>query len=109
MVSVLTVNPSFALIGVPIDSAGTPGGTELAPSAFRALGLREVVGGVDLGDLDVRIRAEERDPVTGVVGLDDVCMTTATIRRSVSGALATDKSPSSLVAVVPWCQGRWRE
>ncbi|HEY6635962.1 MAG TPA: arginase family protein, partial [Acidimicrobiia bacterium] len=87
------MNPSFALIGVPIDSAGTPGGTELAPSAFRALSLGEVVGGNDFGDLDVRIRADERDPVTGVVGLDDVCSTTATIRRSVSGALAGGHVP----------------
>lgn len=93
MVSVRTVSRSFALIGVPIDSAGTPGGTELAPEEFRALGLGEVVGGTDLGDLDVRIRAEARDPVTGVVGLEDVCATTATIRRAVSSTLAGGHVP----------------
>jgi arginase len=87
------VNRTFALIGVPIDSAGTPGGTELAPAAFRAFGLREVVGGVDLGDLDVRIRAEERDPVTGVLGLEDVCTATSMIRQSVSDALADGQIP----------------
>ena len=57
-----------------------------------------------MGDLDVRIRAEERDPVTGVVGLDDVCTTTAMIRRSVSGALADGQVPfvvGSCCALVP--------
>jgi hypothetical protein len=51
----------FTLIGVPVDSSGGPGGTELAPEAFRSLGLGKAIGGRDQGDLDVRIRAEKRD------------------------------------------------
>lgn len=77
----------FALTGVPIDSAGTPGGTELAPGALRALGLAAAVGGPDLGDLEVAIRARQRDPATGVVGLGDVCATTAVVRDSVASTL----------------------
>jgi len=83
----------FTLIGVPIDSAGTPGGTERAPGALRSLGLGDVVADHDLGDLDVRIRAPARDPITGVVGLDDVCSTTREIRRAVSGAQARGDVP----------------
>ncbi len=87
------MTPTFALIGVPIDSAGAPGGTEMAPAALRAAGLAEVVPGPDLGDLDVRIRAARRDPDTGVVGLEDVCATTSAIRRAVADAISTDSVP----------------
>jgi hypothetical protein len=47
----------FTVIGVPIDSVGSIGGTERAPAALRELGLAEPLGGIDAGDLDVRIRA----------------------------------------------------
>jgi arginase len=83
----------FTLIGVPIDSAGTAGGTELAPTALRRLGLGEVTAGPDLGDLEVRIRADGRDLETGVVGLDDVCHTTHEIRRAVAATLARGEIP----------------
>jgi arginase len=83
----------FRLIGVPIDSAGSAGGTELAPAAFRALGLGDAFESSDGGDLDVRIRAEGRDPATGVVGLDDVVRTTTEIRRAVGAALQSGEIP----------------
>jgi arginase len=83
----------FTLIGVPIDSTGSAGGTELAPSALRSLGLGSVVAASDIGDLDVRIRAGGRDPGTGVVGLDDVCATTLEIRKAVAGTLARGEIP----------------
>ena len=81
------------MIGVPVDSAGSPGGTELAPAAFRALGLGTAIGGRDQGDLVVRIRAEGRDPATGVVALDDVCFTTVEVRRAVAETLAKGERP----------------
>jgi arginase len=83
----------FRLIGVPIDSAGTPGGTELAPGVLRAHGLGDVVGGEDAGDLATQIRADARDPRTGVVGLDDVCATTAAIREAVGRSLSESRIP----------------
>ncbi|HEU4895837.1 MAG TPA: arginase family protein [Acidimicrobiia bacterium] len=83
----------FHLIGVPIDSAGTAGGTELAPAAFRSLGLGEALGSRDGGDLDVRIRAERRDPATGVVGLDDVIRTTSEIRGAVAEVARSGDTP----------------
>jgi arginase len=81
------------MIGVPIDSAGSAGGTELAPVAFRELGLGGAIDGRDGGDLDVRIRAEGRDPDTGVVGLDDVVRTTTEIRRAVRKTLESGDIP----------------
>jgi arginase len=83
---------SFTLIGVPIDSAGTAGGTELAPAALRDLGLGAIADS-DRGDLQVRIRAGGRDPITGVVGLDDVCATTMGIRSAVSDTLSRGEVP----------------
>jgi arginase len=84
---------AFTLIGVPIDSAGTAGGTELAPAALRSLGLAAVVAGSDRGDLDVGIRADSRDPDTGVVGLEEVCTTTARIRETVGTSLVAGETP----------------
>jgi len=83
----------FRLIGVPIDSAGSAGGTELAPAAFRELGLGGAIDSHDSGDLDVRIRAVGRDPETGVVGLDDVVRTTTEIRRAVHRTLESGEIP----------------
>ena len=102
----------FTLIGVPIDSAGSAGGTELAPSAFRALGLASVVAEIDVGDLDVRIRAKDRDTRTGVVGLDDVCATTHRIREAVADTLTRDEVPfliGGCCAMVPGALGGVRD
>lgn len=92
------------MIGVPVDSAGCAGGTELAPAAFRSLGLGAAIGGRDGGDLAVRIRAEGRDPETGVVALDDVCSTTFEVRRAVAETLASGERPflvGGCCAIVP--------
>jgi arginase len=80
-------------IGVPIDSVGRSGGTETAPATLRELGLPEALGARDEGDLAVRIRGEERDPVTGLVASDDVLATTAAIRAAVASSLAAGERP----------------
>lgn len=74
----------LAYIGVPIDSVGRNGGSEHAPAALRELGLPAALGGEDGGDLEVRIRGEERDPETGILASADVLRTTATIRGAVA-------------------------
>lgn len=92
------------MIGVPVDSAGYAGGTELAPAALRALGLGDAIGGRDDGDLAVRIRAQARDPETGVVALDDVCFTTVEVRRAVAETLSRGEVPflvGGCCAIVP--------
>lgn len=74
----------LSFIGVPIDSVGRDGGTEHGPEALRELGLPAALGGTDAGDLPVRIRGEERDPGTGLLGSDDVLACTRTIRAAVA-------------------------
>ena len=84
---------TWAILGVPIDSVGRAGGTEHAPAALRASGIARRVGARDDGDLDVRIRGEERDPVTGIVASPDVLATTATLREAVAGAISDGARP----------------
>lgn len=82
----------FTFIGVPIDSVGRSGGTENGPSKLRELGLAELCGS-DAGDLDVRIRGEERDTQTGIVGSPDVLTTSGVIREATSAALSSGERP----------------
>jgi arginase len=84
----------FTLIGVPIDSVGRSGGTELAPKALRSLDVRlPYLWSKDVGDLDVRIRGEERDRDTGIVGSPDVLRTTQIVRRATSVTLEDGERP----------------
>jgi arginase len=84
---------AFVLIGVPIDSVGRSGGTELAPGVLRDAGLSEALAARDFGDLHVRVRGEDRDPLTGIVGSHDVLATTATIRDAVAEVLSGGERP----------------
>jgi arginase len=89
---------------VPIDSVGRSGGTELAPAALREAGLVARLGVRDRGDLDVRIRADERDPETGIVGSADVLAVTAAVRAAVAAVVAAGERPLVLggcCALVP--------
>lgn len=83
----------FTLIGVPIDSVGRRGGTEHSPAALRHLGLPDALDAADGGDLAVRIRGEERDPETGILGGPDVLATTATLRRATAAVLERGGRP----------------
>jgi len=84
---------SLRLVGVPVDSVGRSGGTENAPAALRELGLLEALGGDDAGDLEARIRGEERDPATGIVASADVLATTATVRDGVAEIVGAGRRP----------------
>jgi len=77
------VSGHWVAIGVPIDSVGRAGGTELAPAALRGRELLARVGARDAGDLDVAIHGDERDPETGVIGAGGVLSMTAAVRRAV--------------------------
>ena len=87
---------AFTTIGVPIDSVGLgqaePHGTELSPDALRASGL-DRLGWDDRGDLDVRIPDHERDPATGLVGLDGVLATTDGVRGAVADLVRAEGRP----------------
>jgi arginase len=84
----------LAYIGVPIDSVNrAEGGYERCPAVLRELGLPAALGGEDGGDLDVRIRGEERDPETGLLASADVLESTATIRGAVAELLGEGVRP----------------
>ena len=83
----------FTVIGVPIDSVGRDGGTEHGPAALRELGLVEALDARDEGDLEVRIRGDERDPATGILASDDVLAATAAIRARVAKLIGTRRKP----------------
>jgi arginase len=87
------VSAPWAAIGVPIDSVGRSGGTELAPAAVREQRLLERLDAGDLGDLDVRIRGDERDPATGVIGIADVVSMTTAVRGAVRDVVAGGARP----------------
>jgi arginase len=80
-------------IGVPFDSVGRGGGTETAPAALRELGLPTALGARDEGDLAVRIRGEERDPLTGLTASEDVLSSTGAIRDAVAATLRAGERP----------------
>ncbi len=87
---------TFTILGVPIDSVGLgrgePHGTELSPGALRNAGL-DRLGWPDLGDLDVRIPDHERDPATGLVGIEGVLSATDGIRAGVAEAIRLGRRP----------------
>jgi arginase len=91
---------ALSYLGVPIDSVGRSGGTEHAPAAFRAQTRPEDPwAGEDLGDLDVRIRGDVRDPASGVIAIDDVVAMT----RAVVDAIATVTGEGRVPFVMGGC------
>jgi arginase len=85
--------PPLTFIGVPIDSVGRGGGTERGPAALRELGLPAALAAEDGGDLEVRIRGNERDPATGILASADVLDATAPIRATVAEQVAGGNRP----------------
>ncbi len=88
--------PAFTTLGIPIDSVGLGRadrhGTELSPGALRVAGLGRL-GWADAGDLDVRIPDHERDPVTGLIGIDGVLSTTSAVRTATSDLIGRGERP----------------
>jgi arginase len=89
----VTASSLWTAIGVPIDSVGRDGGTEHAPGALREAGLLARLGISDRGDLDVRIRGDERDSETGIVGSHDVLAMTVTVRAAIRELVASGERP----------------
>jgi arginase len=59
------------------------GGAEHAPDRLREIGLPARLGATDAGDLPVRVRGNERDPTTGIVGSDEVIANARVVRDAV--------------------------
>ena len=77
----------IVVVGVPIDSLGKPGGTELSPGVYREQGVIEALQARDAGDLPVRIVGEERDPASGIVGYPTVVSTCEGVRDGLAPLL----------------------
>ena len=88
----------WTILGVPIDSVGSPSsgepfGTERSPAALRSRGIVERLGAHDAGDVKVRITGPDRDPATGLVGGATVAPAVAAIRRATRDVLASGARP----------------
>jgi len=84
---------SWAVLGAPLDSSGQGRGEADAPRALRAAGIVERLGAADGGDIEARIRSDERDPRTGLIGSDDVRAASAELREGVGALLASRRRP----------------
>jgi len=103
----------FTFLGVPIDSVGRSGGTEHAPGAFRAHSRRDDPWlAADAGDLDVRIRGDDRDPVSGVIAIEDVLAMTRAVGDAVEALRRDGRIPfvmGGCCSLVPGAlAGAWR-
>ena len=74
---------TWTFLGAPADSVLRGGGAERSPDRLRELGLPARLGGVDAGDLPVRVRGNERDPVTGIIDSDQVIANALVVREAV--------------------------
>lgn len=81
----------FTLLGVPIDSVGTAGGTELGPARLRELLQPE--GFEDAGDTGQQIHGSERDVKNGWLAFEDIVLMTAEVRSAVARLTADGKVP----------------
>jgi arginase len=79
----------IVLVGVPIDSLGKPGGTELSPGVWREQGIAAALGARDAGDLPVRIVGEERDPASRIVGYPTVVSACEGVRDGLAPLLGS--------------------
>lgn len=81
----------LTLLGVPIDSVGTAGGTELGPAALRELLGPE--GFEDAGDTSQQIRGLDRNKANGWLAFDDILAMTREVRGRVAELTAAGKVP----------------
>ncbi len=83
----------FTLLGVPIDSVGGAGGTELSPKALRTSADWSRVTSQDLGDLSLHIRDRNRDATTGIIGSAEVLAATHVLRAKVGEIIRSGSRP----------------
>ncbi|MDQ5895406.1 MAG: Arginase family protein [Actinomycetota bacterium] len=82
---------ALTLLGVPIDSVGTAGGTELGPAVLRD--LLGPAGFEDAGDTSQQIRGLKRDVANGWLAFDDIVKLTTEVRTAVADLTAAGKVP----------------
>jgi arginase len=87
----------WLVVDVPLDSSGSGRGEERAPQALRAAGLLAAVDGGNGGIVDAAIRDAVRDPVTGVVGADEIRRATRNTAAAVRDMRAEPDLPRPLL------------
>ncbi|HXV25689.1 MAG TPA: arginase family protein [Alphaproteobacteria bacterium] len=97
---------NIALIGVPIDCTGKPGGCEHAPTVFRNLGVARAIDAArDLNDLPVRIDSPVRDAASGVKGADSVVAANEATKQAVEEILRSGSKPVMLGGCCSYVMG----
>ena len=89
---------TWACLGVPIDSIGSPdggppSGTEMAPAELRERGIVSRLGAADHGDTAVRVTGSRRDPVSGIVGWPSVGSMIADVRAAAGEIVSGGERP----------------
>ena len=79
---------TWTFVGAPADSVLRGGGSERSPDRLRELRLPDRLGATDVGDLPVRVRGNERHPVTGIIGSDEVIANARVVRDAVARLVA---------------------
>jgi arginase family enzyme len=89
----MTVTAPWTVIEAPLDSSGTSRGEERAPTALLQAGLLQRVGGDARIEAEARIHTSERDPVTGVIGADEIRRASRAIGAAVRDILTEGHRP----------------
>ena len=83
----------WTVIEAPLDCSGTSRGEERAPAALRQAALLQRVGGDASIEAEARIRSSDRDPVTGVIGADEIRRASRAIGAAVRDVLTEGRRP----------------
>jgi arginase family enzyme len=84
---------AWTVIEAPLDSSGTSRGEERGPAALLQAGLLQRVGAGARIEAESRIRTSDRDPVTGVIGADEVRQASRAIGAVVRDVLTEGHRP----------------
>jgi arginase len=83
----------WVVIDAGLDCSGTGRGEAKAPAALRDAGVVTALGARDAGDVPISVNDPARDPVTGIVAVDQLRMAVAAIRARVVDALRRGDQP----------------
>ena len=83
----------WVVVGAGLDCSGIGRGEARAPAALRDAGVVTALRARDAGDVPIRVNDPTRDPVTGIIAIDQLRMAVAAIRARVADALRRGDRP----------------